>query len=314
MLAALRSNPRNSVAWVDLSLEYATLGLKKQATRAMRVAVDLAPNHRFTLRSAARLFVHLGDPEYAHRLLVESQTTASDPWLMAAEIAVAAVADASSEFLKDGRQLIKSGEFSPWHLSELAAAVGTVELEHGNHRIGKKLFREALVHPTDNTVGQARWVEHAASIELLDDAVLRTRGAFEARAWQHYYAGLWKDAVEEAECWLADEPYSSRPAALGSCIAGAVLEQYDRAVMIARMGVRANPEDVMLLNNLAFSLINCGELDEAEHVLTPLEAAALDPGQTVVIKATSGLLRFRRSDAGRGRQLYLEANGHRRKA
>jgi hypothetical protein len=156
-------------------------------------------------------------------------------------------------------------------------------------------------------VGQARWVERAAGFALLDASTLKTKAAFEARAWQEFYAGAWARSLSETESWLADEPYSSRPATLGSYVAGSVLEQYDRAVLIARLGLRANPGEKTLLNNLAFSLINCGELDEAEQTLQWLQTPPLDSEHEILLKATSGLLKFRRGDLTGGRQLYTEA-------
>jgi tetratricopeptide (TPR) repeat protein len=303
----LRDNPNNAVAWVDLSREYASLGLAKKAARAMKVAVDLAPDHRFILRSAARLWVHFGDPERAHHLLLRTDATAGDPWLMAAEIAVAAICKQTSEYVKVGRQLLRAEQLSPWHLSELAAALGTMDFERGNLKGARKLFRQGLVNPTANTVGQARWAQNAIGVELLDSSTLNTRRAFEARAWQEFYEAGWQQSLVEARQWLDDEPYSSRPAVLASYVAGSILQQYDEAVRVARLGLRANPEDPDLINNLAFALINFGELTEAEHSLHMLRSADLDIRHQILFKATSGLFHFRGGDPEGGRKLYLDA-------
>jgi tetratricopeptide (TPR) repeat protein len=212
-----------------------------------------------------------------------------------------------SEYIKVGRRLLRAERFSPWHLSELAAALGTVEFEHGNLKGARKLFRQGLVDPTANTVGQARWAQNAIGVELLDSLTLNTRCAFEARAWQEFYEGGWQQSLDEAQRWLGDEPYSSRPAVIGSYVAGSVLQQYGEAVRVARLGLRANPEDTTLVNNLAFALINCGELVDAERNLRTLRSADLDRPHQILLKATTGLLLFRRGDPQGGRKLYLEA-------
>jgi len=303
----LKQDPHNPVAWSDISLAYACLGLSYKARRAMTVAIDLAPDHRFIIRSAARLFVHLGEPDYAHYLLLRADSTAVDPWLMAAEIAVAGVADKASEYAKVGRKFIEAEKFAPWHASELAGALGTLESEHGNLRGGRKLFRHALIQPTANTVGQARWVQSATGVPLLDSSTLNTRFAFEARAWQEFYSGGWRRSFDQTKLWLDDEPYSSRPAVLGSYVASGILGQYDEAVLMARMGLRANPNDPTLLNNLIFSLIHFGELVEAEQTLEKLKSSDLEQANKVLLRATTGLLRFRQGSPDLGRNDYLEA-------
>jgi tetratricopeptide (TPR) repeat protein len=85
------------------------------------------------------------------------------------------------------------------------------------------------------------------------------------------------------------------------------LEQYAEAARIARLGLRANPDDITLLNNLAFALINCDALDDAERILQKLHGANLEENLDILLKATSGLLHFRRGDSDKGRELYQAA-------
>ena len=77
--------PRNAIAWVDLSREYASLGQLHQALRAMNVGLSLEPDNRFVVRSAARFFLHVDDPERAHQVLMRARSTPFDPWMVAAE-------------------------------------------------------------------------------------------------------------------------------------------------------------------------------------------------------------------------------------
>jgi hypothetical protein len=64
----------------------------------MMTALQLAPQNRHVLRSAARLFLHVGDPECAHDLVARNDATKNDPWLIAAEIAIAYLLIAPSRF------------------------------------------------------------------------------------------------------------------------------------------------------------------------------------------------------------------------
>ena len=56
----LRRQPRNTLAWVDIARCYANLGQNRKALAAMSNGLILAPNNRFVLRSAARMYVHMG--------------------------------------------------------------------------------------------------------------------------------------------------------------------------------------------------------------------------------------------------------------
>src|SRR5207249_5632885 len=153
----LKKDPRQALAWANLALEYASLGLRDKAKRAMNAGLSLAPSNRFLLRSAARLRLHLNEPEEARALLLRQPKTRHDPWLLSAEIAIATVLGKPSRLIRDGREMVEGAEFAPAHLAELASALGTVELLSGKTKAARKLFHRSLEAPTDNSVAQAVW-------------------------------------------------------------------------------------------------------------------------------------------------------------
>lgn len=305
--ARLRDAPRNPLCWADLSLQYAYVGKVESSARAMDVAVELAPENRFILRSAVRLYVHKGDPEHAHFLLLRSPATDSDPWLVAAEIAVACILDQTSPFVRPARAMLALESYAPRHLSELASALGTLEISAGSTRRARKLFAQSLTDPTENTVAQARWVYHHLGGIDLDPSCLSTPRSFEARAWAHFHAGNWKDALSESMKWLSGQLFSSRPAILGSYVASVSLQDFNESARLARAGLSANPADPVLLNNLAYSLANSGELGGAEKALAKVRNRKGEPAVDVVRLATAGLLQFRRGNLDQGRFLYRKA-------
>jgi len=63
----------NPFVWVDLARAYENLGVREKAERMMRVALTLAPEDRFVLRSAARLYFHHDEFEQAHRVIMTEQ-------------------------------------------------------------------------------------------------------------------------------------------------------------------------------------------------------------------------------------------------
>jgi tetratricopeptide (TPR) repeat protein len=300
----LYEDPRSSVAWVDLALHYARLGALRRAQRAMDTAVELAPNNRFILRSAARFFVHVNDPERAEYVLLRSRATPNDPWLVASEIAVQSILGRASDLIKGGRRMLEAGAYGPLHLSELASAIGTLEMEAQGGREARRLFKKALVQPTENSVAQARWAFQKMGTAELAPSYLVEKRSFEAQAWASFHGAEWDVALSASRRWLDDQPFSSRPAVLGSYVAGVWAQDLDESVRLARAGLRANRGDPFLANNLAFALASLGKLDEAAKTLQQMKGAS---EIEVMRLSTTGMIEYRRGRISAGRALYLQA-------
>jgi tetratricopeptide (TPR) repeat protein len=308
----LYEDPRSAIAWVDLAREYTILGQLEPAFAAMHRAVVLSPTNRFVLRSAARFLVHAKAPDEAHDLL--KRAPGSDPWVVAAEIATATITGRTPRQVRRGRELLASGNTSPFHITELAAAIGTLEFEEGRIRTARKLFVRSLEKPTDNTVAQVAWASRRrVGLKVPADA-LDLPYSYEARAWEAYGQGNWNEVVEQAQDWLLDEPFSVGPAMLGSFVALTALEDFSRAERLLLDALLANPHDPILLNNLAVALANQDKLAEADIALRhAVQFSANDPDNVATLKATQGLLAFRRGAIEEGRALYMDAIEHARR-
>ena len=298
----LRVESADPIGWVELARLYAGVGLERKAEESIAVALHLANDNRFVLRCTSRLFVHTGHPDRAEMLLKGRNRTRHDPWLLAALIAVGNIqgrqvgADA-------GRRILRSEEFAPAHISELAAAVGTLEIEHGSIKSGKKLLRRALQDPTENSIAQVTWAERRFN---LDVRPLNVRAArqFEADAWSAYGGGSWTECVRYSRLWQQDEVFSSRPGALGSFTAAVCLDDYAAGEAIARRGLRANPGDFLLLNNRAFCLMNLDKPREATPLLEKMKRLATTDDRRVIHGATYGLQLYRLGKTTAGKAEY----------
>lgn len=87
-------------------------------------------NNVYLKRAAARLFVHVDDIDFSLHLLRSTPSFKHDPWLLAAELATTSLTQGKSRFVDDAQRLLASEKFSDREKSELAAALGTVELEN----------------------------------------------------------------------------------------------------------------------------------------------------------------------------------------
>jgi len=107
--------------------------------------------------------------------------------------------------------------------------------------------------------------------------------------------------------WLEIEPFSGRPSSLGSFVAATLIGNPQLCVDYARRGLMANPNDTILLNNLAVGLAMLGQLVPARRTWNRAIASA-DSGQhEITLQATRGLIAFRAMDSAVGRLRYRTA-------
>lgn len=302
--AATRSYPRDPLAWVELALGYVTVGKNEAALRAMAVALQLAPNDRHVLRSASRLFLHRRDAGQAHDLLRNNAATRTDPWLMAGEIALSSLAGRSPRFFKAGVALVDEGGTRPLHLSELASAIGTVHLKEGNRK-ARRLFNTSLIDPTGNSLAQAEWVNPRLGGLVDRDSLDRKADSIEARVFEAYWRGEFREMVKRCEAWRVEEPYSSRPAQFASG-AAITIEDFDETLRFCDEGLKKNPEHTVLKNNRAYALVATERYTDAAPLIASCLANA-EGDDRARLTATHGFLFMRTGDLDRGTKLYRDA-------
>lgn len=299
--------PMDAIAWIDLARTYSILGQERSAVRCIEIAVRIAGNNRFVLRSAGRFWFHVGDLERAHDLFRRSPVTQSDPWLLAAEIALGGAAGRQSRLLRHGHRMLRNMQCEPMHVSELAAELATLELDAGNLKKAKKQFAQAIIEPTENTIAQVLWVlAENRRLDVLEThlADLDAGQAFEARTRGHYSSGKWKNVVDATKDWSADEPFAKHPYELGSYVAAVALDDYVECKEIAQSGLVANSGEFSLLNNLAFACGRLCEIETARASMAKISKSQLEDEKLPVFLATSGLVEYRSGNVEAGRRYY----------
>ena len=231
--ARLRDDPRDSLAWMDMALAYTILGQNLSAERAMRSALMLAGDNRLILRSACRRLVHIGDTGAAHRLLASHPRTPQDPWLLAAEIALADIIEKPSKLTGRALTLLDSKRYLSSATTELSGALGMLEFSHGSDRKARRFIRQSLILPTENSVAQARWVAARMTGIDITASAWDTPRSFEAWSWRAFTAAEWFDAYGYAKAWVRDEPFSSRAAINATFIAETIFDDHAYAITCA---------------------------------------------------------------------------------
>lgn len=306
----VRNNPRNAIAWVDMARHYAVLGADKKALRSITNGLALAPDNRFVLRSAARFYVHNNDPEKAYDVLRRSAGTRMDPWLRAAEIAVGGMVGKTPPRLGRTKKSLRYGASDPGHISELASAVATFELDHGANKSARRLFDLGLVQPTENAVAQADWAQTQLPGISLDEHHFALPRTYEANATEHFERLDFERCIKECELWLSDEPFSSRPLELKTFLSLVVFEDFDEAISSATRGLVSNPDNFLLWNNMAIALAESGNVEGAKTQFETIRETDLGFWDRTCWLGTNGLLAFRSNNEQRGREYYQQAAGN----
>lgn len=298
----LADNPARPFCWSELARHFLIVGEQEKAKRSIMAALKLAKHNTYLVRAATRLYIHVHEPDRALSLLRSNPSMKIDPWLLAAEIAASSHISKQSRFINEAKLLVKSNHFGSHQISELASAVGTVELDHGSIKRAKVWFTQSLLAPTDNSLAQAQWANEQDTNIIIPAAAWETPASFEAKTLASRQTRNWNDALQACAAWLTDEPFSLRPALMGSYL-GFRPESYAMAEQFASAGLRCDSTNIGLLNNRAVARAYQGKIQEAyADVKTALEHAS--GRNNPHLMATLGLIAFRSGMTELGRNNY----------
>ena len=302
----------NPINWVELSRLYSIEGHSTKAERAILNAISLAPENRFVLRSATRLFTHNKDPEKALFHLRRSKSTKLDPWLTSAHIAVSSHIGKFSPLRKEGIKQIESKKFSSFELSELNSSLGTTEYNEGSFKKSKDFFNNSIITPNDNSLAQFEFMngkdDRFKTINPPNDYV---KNNFEANALKYNYLGEWDKAFNFCLKWFIDMPFSIGPPELGSYIA-ALMGDFESGILLCEAGLVSNPHNLGLLNNLTYIYLQQDEIDKVENIIHIINnnrilITSSNPESKLTFKATLGLYLLKLGKVEDGIKLYQEA-------
>lgn len=309
----LRAYPANPIWYVELSRYYSILGQEENSIWAMKTALHFAPNNRFVLRCATRVFAHYHNEknnylEYIHNFLRKSPMTIIDPWLASAEISIATIQKRTSKLIKNGIALINSKNISPFNFTELASSIGTVELLNGSTKKSREYFNKSLINPNDNSLAQLEWASTKDSQLNIDPNNFSVDMNFEAMTLDAYHNSDYDAALDNAAKWFFDMPFSLRPILFASNLASTILKDQAKSILFLNAGLTSHPYDPLLINNLAYALALDDKPSEAFKQLNKIRNDAhIEQTTQICLDATKGLAYIRAGFLDQGRQLYLSA-------
>ncbi|MCA3564189.1 MAG: hypothetical protein IOC90_01240 [Methylocystis sp.] len=300
-------NQRNPIAWIDLALEQTSKGHIDNAKRSVSVALQLSPNNRHVLRAATRFYVHVGEIDRAHRILIRSDSSKNDPWVVAAEISVGQILNEAPKLTKRGAEMIESDQRHPRHISELAGALATLELGANRKRL-RRLFDRSMEDPTGNSLAQAAWAGPKVGIDIIasTNQTSRATAENEASAYRDYENGWLVSSLSRSSAWLQEEPYSIRPIQFSASISG-MIGEFERSIELCDQGLLIDKKNIDLQLTKAFALSSIGKFADANSIFDRLYVISTDYLHKYYITANRGLIAFRSGQSQIAKNYYREA-------
>ncbi|GEM_PF-3686318 len=299
----LKLYPKDPLRWIQLGYWQTVVGNNSGAEKSYTVAMQLGADHPFVARSASRFFLHSGDDDRAAKAIRTPTNWRSDPWLLAADIAIRDVVGKPTEGIKRGLEYLEAGTFAPQYSSELAAAIATIHWRDGEARKARQMLRAAAQDPTENANAQVEYLN-----PRLESAVVtpskQPQFNFEASSRRFFREKEFESSLAAADRWLNFQPFSCSALVWTSYLHSTVLNQHAKAIDLIYKHIRAVGREPILLNNLAFYHSQIGEYDRAAPLLAELESHL---GEEPVVLATKGNYLIRTGHVEAGKSLYAEA-------
>ena len=304
-----RQSPHNAILWTDMALAYSSLGQNDKAKRAVEIALILAPHNRFVVRCATRFFVHIHENSRAYKIVKNYRFLRNDPWVLAIELSLSSIRENPSRHAKLANNMInKRSTISPFHISELASALGEIESQSGAYKKALKLLEHSLIKPTDNSIAQAQWMKNKHKLKIsIDDDVINKDLVHEAQSYKHFHYGNWKQNMEEAQKWAKYEPYSTRPFEHMSYVSCVCQDNYTDCIKYSENGLKLDKKNFTLLNNLVIGYALKGDITNAKKTFDFIKPFSLAADNRPVYTATKGMLAFKQKNIDEGMYLYNSA-------
>ncbi len=268
---ALAKDPEDDEAWVCLGINLERTGERQAAIEANRQAARMSPHNPWPRHNVGALLRRAGQPAEALPWLEEAARLAPDSAYILGTLGLAR-ADAGDDAGAEAA-LRKALEVQPYYLPPYGT-LADVLARRGSRAESRELLRKGV-----RTCG-----------EVLG----KYPNCFRPRFLSGYY--LWKlgdldgsvrQTRKALQIYPADaDAYANLSTALHE------LGLLDEAAEASRQGARRAEPNVLVLNNLAFDLMEKGEsLDEAEQAIR--RALALDPDSDLATLTQAEILRAR---------------------
>ncbi len=244
----VKFNPRDSLTWMDLGFYYSILGEYKRAEYCTEIAKNLDPQSSYIARAYSRFLVQIDDPEQAVWYLKGLQNLKTNPLILSAYMAIGSAFDIVKPNVKLGLSLVDNWKGEQARVSELAATIGTIELQNGALKKGKKHLQQALNEPSENVVSHVKWLHHKHNINLIN--MPKNSNSIEGGVNDLYAQQKFTECRDKLIEMYEFQPYSIGPLVDASYLSIAALDDPQFVIDISSNRIPKSHMEFSELNNL----------------------------------------------------------------
>ena len=302
----VKEYPHDALTWLDLGFYYSIIGEAEKAEEAARIANVLAPQNPFIARGFSRFLLHNNEVEKAVWSLKKTGLSKDHPLIASALLSINNAFSMKEANPSDARKLIDKYQGDPQMLSELLASLGTLEIQNGAVKKGKKNFERALLLPTENVLTQSSWLHHKHQINMPNIDLIKT---IESEVNNHYSKKDYDGCREKLMDLYNFQPYSVGSLTDAGYISMVALNE-PQFVVENSLNYNLNRNTTFgELNNLLVAKIMLGNIDNVDHDLQLLISKADKSDEDIMgtLRATAGMVLLKQGLVEDGYRFYDES-------
>lgn len=302
----VREYPKDALTWLDLGFYYSIVGEIRKAEEAAGIANSLAPKNPFIARGFSRFLLHIDEPEMAIWSLKKTGESKRNPLIASALLSINNAFSMKESNPSDARKIINDFRGDSQMLSELLASLGTLEIQNGAIKKGKKYFERALLMPTENVLTQSSWLYHKHNIVLKNFDLTKT---IESQVNQNYSKKNYIECRENLMDLFNFQPYSIGPLTDAGYISMVALNDPQYVLEHSHHGESNQKITFGELNNILVAKIMLGKIDNIEKELMFLIEKADKKNEDIMgtLRATTGMVLIKQNAIEDGYRFYEES-------
>jgi tetratricopeptide (TPR) repeat protein len=311
--SAARINLRDASVYNNLGVAYALTKNTKRAINALKTGLTVEPWNEGATKNLARLYQSIGKIQPSVLLLTEYLQRVGED--LEARNLLARAYFLSEEFDLSSRQLTlalrvaeKTGGTT--QIAEVLNNIGTVSKARGRIKDAMEYLERAIsvdpeaILPKHNLVGLLFDQDNLElGKSILERCIERSpENPVSLTLMGTYYAlkEQYQESLAVLEQAIAVDQKTTLPYAVLGLVLGDLLGQFAKVVERLEPVVKRHPEDVWLLNNLAYGYLMLDNTRAAREILDRV----VQKDQNLFLTATRGLLMLKEGNVQEGRRLY----------
>lgn len=300
--------PNDYMTWSDLGFYYTVLGTTEKAKKCLSIAWGICNGNPYITRSYARFLLHTEQPDQAMWVLRKTGGIGKDPLITSASIAIGNAFNIRGADLTKANKLLSSYNGIRAFSSELAAALGTIEVLNGRTKKARELFTHAMQEPSENSLSQYKWLRHKYDFDmngqLVDDAV-----TVEGNVNELYVKGQFSECRDKLLELFSFQPISDAPISDAGYMSLVGLNDPDFVIKLSEGRVPYTHMSFGELNNLVVAKLlkeNLTDIDMYLHLLSK-KVISKQHESFGVYQATAGMALFKLNNYEKAKEQYQAA-------